>query len=64
MLGLSVGFFVARFKARGFAFSFFGWHQPPERQPMADRGGRCGLTRAVAGCEGRDCVDGQPEQQP
>ncbi|NQZ74941.1 MAG: hypothetical protein HRT61_02365 [Ekhidna sp.] len=30
-------------------FSFCGCYSAPERQAVADRGGRCGLTRAVAG---------------
>lgn len=38
--------------------------QAPERQAVADRGGRCGLTRAVAGQAGQRPwrLDGQGEQ--
>ena len=58
------GFFVARFTARGFAFFILWMHQHPNAWQYQAMGGRCGLTRAVAGhSRARPWrLDGQGEQ--
>jgi hypothetical protein len=55
---------VERFTARGFAFFIPGMHKHLNGTQSAGGGGRCGLTRAVAGCEGMVCGKGRQREQP